>query len=145
MGGLPLLLLYLHATLSLYTWTATAATPRILIYSATRDFRHDSIPTAIQALKANQASIGAEFDATEDETQFTDSILANYDTILFLSTTGEGELPSKCALLRDADFEKSLTVPGRTRSKSIWTLEALSWAYTLRRIPCGTRHFISES
>ena len=107
MGGLSLLLLYLHATLSLYTWTATAATPRILIYSATRDFRHDSIPTAIQALKANQASIGAEFDATEDETQFTDSILANYDTILFLSTTGEGELPSKRASLCDADFARS--------------------------------------
>ncbi|KJA26377.1 hypothetical protein HYPSUDRAFT_36688 [Hypholoma sublateritium FD-334 SS-4] len=89
MDGLPFLLLLLCSLLSLYTSTATAATPRILIYSATRDFRHDSIPTAIEALKANQATIGAEFDATEDEAQFTDSILASYDTILFLSTTGE--------------------------------------------------------
>lgn len=104
MGGLPFLLLCLCSLPSFYTSTETAATPRILIYSATRDFRHDSIPTAIEALKANQASIGAEFDATEDETQFTDSILANYDTILFLSTTGEGELPNKCSLSCEAYF-----------------------------------------
>ncbi|KAF8072032.1 class I glutamine amidotransferase-like protein [Lyophyllum atratum] len=62
---------------------------RILIYSATAGFRHDSIPTAIAALKAREASINVEFDATEDKAQFTDSILAGFDAVLFLSTTGE--------------------------------------------------------
>ncbi|KAF9484341.1 class I glutamine amidotransferase-like protein [Pholiota conissans] len=69
--------------------TANAAKARILIYSATRDFRHDSIPTAIEALKAKQDAINAQFDNTEDQTQFTDDNLSGFDTILFLSTTGE--------------------------------------------------------
>lgn len=62
---------------------------RVLIYSATAGFRHDSIPTAIAALKAKRTSINVEFDATEDRAQFTDTVLAGYDALLFLSTTGE--------------------------------------------------------
>ncbi|KAG5645558.1 hypothetical protein DXG03_005833 [Asterophora parasitica] len=62
---------------------------RVLIYSATAKYRHDSIPTAIDALKAKGASINVEFDATEDRNQFTDQGLAGYDAVLFLSTTGE--------------------------------------------------------
>ncbi|KAF8199638.1 trehalose utilization-domain-containing protein [Pholiota molesta] len=83
-----LILLCLFLALSIPT-AVDAAKARILIYSATRDFRHDSIPTAIEALKARQDSINAQFDNTEDQTQFTDDVLSNYDTILFLSTTGE--------------------------------------------------------
>lgn len=68
-------------------------TPRVLIYSATAEgsFRHDSIPTAIQSLKDNQDSIDVAFDNTEDAARFTDSNLANYDAVVFLSTVGEGE------------------------------------------------------
>jgi hypothetical protein len=66
---------------------------RILIYSATREFRHDSIPTAIQAIKANQSAINAVFDNTEDQTQFNDQILAQYDALVFLDNTGEGDSP----------------------------------------------------
>ncbi|TFK49891.1 class I glutamine amidotransferase-like protein [Heliocybe sulcata] len=62
---------------------------RILIYSATRDFRHDSIPTAIDALKAKGSSISVSFDNTEDPTRFTDDVLKQYDAILFLDNTGE--------------------------------------------------------
>jgi hypothetical protein len=64
---------------------------RILIYSATRDFRHDSIPTAIQAMRANQSTINAQFDNTEDQTQFNDQVLAGYDALVFLDNTGEGQ------------------------------------------------------
>lgn len=63
---------------------------RVLVYSATRDFRHDSIPTAIQSMKASQHSIYAEFDNTEDQTQFNDWVLAGYDALIFLDNTGEG-------------------------------------------------------
>ena len=69
---------------------------RILIYSATRNFRHDSIPTAIEALRAKGSSINVVFDNTEDETVFSDQGLAGYDALLFLSNTGEGEL-CQCA------------------------------------------------
>ncbi|KAF8623652.1 hypothetical protein AX17_007351 [Amanita inopinata Kibby_2008] len=61
---------------------------KILIYSATREYRHDSIPTATQALKSQGSSINVIFENTEDQNQFTDDTLANYDAILFLSNTG---------------------------------------------------------
>lgn len=67
-----------------------AATARLLLFSATQRFRHASIPTAIRVLQERGASIDAEFDATEDPSFFTDANLANYDALVFLSTTGEG-------------------------------------------------------
>ncbi|GLB40513.1 putative trehalose utilisation [Lyophyllum shimeji] len=84
----------LFVFLSLFLINATLAQrqsipARVLIYSATARFRHDSIPTAIAALKAKGAAINVEFDATEDRAQFTDTVLAGYDAVLFLSTTGE--------------------------------------------------------
>lgn len=69
--------------------TINAAHARLLIYSATQRFRHDSIPTAIEQLNAKGGEIDVQFDATEDQTQFSDANLAKYDGILFLSTTGE--------------------------------------------------------
>lgn len=68
---------------------AQRSAPRVLIYSATAAYRHDSIPTAIRVLKENGASINTTFDATEDRTFFTDSNLKSYDAIVFLSNTGE--------------------------------------------------------
>ena len=76
---------------ALYPPTVDAGHARLLIYSATRRFRHDSIPTAIEQLKSKGGEIDVEFDATEDQTQFSDANLAKYDGVLFLSTTGEGE------------------------------------------------------
>lgn len=65
---------------------------RLLIYSATAGFRHDSIPTAIGRLREKADTINVEFDATEDRSQFTLDNLSIYDGIVFLSTTGEGNL-----------------------------------------------------
>ena len=76
---------------ALYLPVVDAAHARLLIYSATQRFRHDSIPTAIEQLKSKGGEIDVEFDATEDQTQFSDANLAKYDGVLFLSTTGEGE------------------------------------------------------
>ncbi|KAJ7510372.1 class I glutamine amidotransferase-like protein [Mycena galericulata] len=74
-----------------YAWTVHSLAPaRVLLYTATKGYRHDSIPTAIDALKQMGSSINLAFDNTEDETQFTDGNLANYDAIMFISTTGEG-------------------------------------------------------
>ncbi|KAJ3557587.1 hypothetical protein NM688_g1389 [Phlebia brevispora] len=54
---------------------------RALIYSATADFRHDSIPTAIQAMKTKGPFYNITFDQTEDQGWFTDEQLAQYDAI----------------------------------------------------------------
>ena len=70
------------------------STAHILLYTATADFRHDSIPTAIQVLHnqstSNGGSFNVRFDATEDRAQFTDGNLGGYDAVMFVSTTGEG-------------------------------------------------------
>ncbi|KAJ3799727.1 class I glutamine amidotransferase-like protein [Lentinula aff. detonsa] len=75
--------------LSTLVASSLATNARVLIYSATADFRHDSIPTAIQALQSKQSSFGIRFENTEDKAQFTDQILAQYDALLFLDNTGE--------------------------------------------------------
>ncbi|KAJ3714905.1 trehalose utilization-domain-containing protein [Lentinula guzmanii] len=75
--------------LSTLVASSLATNARVLIYSATADFRHDSIPTAIQALQSKQSSFGIQFENTEDKAQFTDQILAQYDALLFLDNTGE--------------------------------------------------------
>ena len=75
---------------SLSSLALAASTPRVLIYSATDQFRHDSIPTAVQALKDAGMSASITFDATEDESLFTDDNLKQYDALVFLSNTGEG-------------------------------------------------------
>jgi hypothetical protein len=88
-GVIACLLLFHIATI--WIPSARAATARLLIYSATTAFRHDSIPTAIRALQT-APSVDAIFDATEDASDFNDANLAKYDALIFLSTTGEGEL-----------------------------------------------------
>ncbi|EGN99081.1 hypothetical protein SERLA73DRAFT_181885 [Serpula lacrymans var. lacrymans S7.3] len=84
-------LCYLLGLLSFFVFYSLAqqGSARILIYSATKGFRHDSIPTAIQALKMKGSSINVVFDNTEDETQFNGQVLAQYDALLFLDTTGQ--------------------------------------------------------
>ena len=82
----------LHCTLSvlLLPVLVQSGPARGLIYSATADYRHDSIPVARDALIARGQSINVQFDATEDKTQFTDAGLASYDVLIFLMNTGEG-------------------------------------------------------
>ncbi|KAJ3876060.1 class I glutamine amidotransferase-like protein [Lentinula edodes] len=75
--------------LALFAPSAFATNAKVLIYSATEDFRHDSIPTAIQALQSKGPSFDIQFETTEDKAQFTDQYLARYDALLFLDNTGE--------------------------------------------------------
>jgi len=63
--------------------------PRLLVFSRTTGFRHDSIPAGIQALREIAQVRGWTIDATEDPAKFTDAQLANYDAVVFLCTTGD--------------------------------------------------------
>ncbi|MGI5240478.1 ThuA domain-containing protein [Dactylosporangium sp. CA-139066] len=62
---------------------------KVLVFSKTTGFRHDSIPAGIQAIKNLGAANNFTVDATEDDTLFTDAYLAQYKTVVFLSTTGD--------------------------------------------------------
>ncbi|MGV0101023.1 ThuA domain-containing protein [Streptomyces californicus] len=62
---------------------------RVLVFSKTAGFRHDSIPAGIEALKEIGKDTGITVDSTESAAQFTTSNLARYDAVAFLSTTGD--------------------------------------------------------
>ncbi len=62
---------------------------RVLVFSRTAGFRHDSIAVGITALKELGKSSNITVDATEEAGQFTTSNLARYDSVVFLSTTGD--------------------------------------------------------
>ncbi|MFJ3326077.1 ThuA domain-containing protein [Streptomyces griseus] len=62
---------------------------RVLVFSKTAGFRHDSIPDGIAALKEIGKETNITVDSTESAAQFTTSNLARYDAVAFLSTTGD--------------------------------------------------------
>ncbi|MGI5193604.1 ThuA domain-containing protein [Streptomyces sp. CA-288835] len=62
---------------------------RVLVFSKTAGFRHDSIPEGIAAVKDLGAANGFAVDATENGAAFTSRNLAKYDAVVFLSTTGD--------------------------------------------------------
>ena len=45
--------------------TMVIATPRVLVYTATRGYRHDSIPTAIEVLGQQAGAWNVSFEFTE--------------------------------------------------------------------------------
>lgn len=74
----------------LTTVISFAQTPyKVLIYSATAGFRHDSITNGITTIQALGVTNNFTADATEDSNQFTDAILAQYKAVIFLNTTGD--------------------------------------------------------
>ena len=62
---------------------------RVLMLTATAGFRHDSIPTAREALTSLGPANGFTITATEDLSAFTTSNLSNYDLVMFANTSGE--------------------------------------------------------
>ncbi|MDG9715828.1 ThuA domain-containing protein [Streptomyces sp. DH24] len=65
------------------------ADKRVLVFSKTAGFRHDSIPEGVATVKQLGATGGFTVDATEDAGAFTAANLRRYDAVVFLSTTGD--------------------------------------------------------
>jgi uncharacterized protein len=63
--------------------------PRLLVYSRTTGYRHDSIPAGIRALRLLGEQAGDTVDATEDPAVFTPAGLSRYAVLVFLSTSGD--------------------------------------------------------
>ncbi|MFG6201294.1 ThuA domain-containing protein [Nonomuraea sp. JJY05] len=70
---------------------ATAAEPafKVLVFSKTTGFRHDSIPEGIAAVQKLGQDNNFAVDTTEDSALFTDQNLAQYQAVVFMSTTGD--------------------------------------------------------
>jgi cytochrome c len=62
---------------------------KVLVFTKTEGFRHDSIPAGIAAIRMLAKDNGFQIDATEDATQFATDNLANYAAVIFLNTTGD--------------------------------------------------------
>jgi len=62
---------------------------RVLVFSKTSGFRHDSIPEGVSLIRALGAAHGFRVDASEDASRFTRKALAGYRVVIFLNTTGE--------------------------------------------------------
>ncbi|MFI9584250.1 ThuA domain-containing protein [Streptomyces sp. NPDC052236] len=61
----------------------------VLVFSKTTGFRHDSIPAGIQMIRELGAANDFTVAATEDSAKFTTANLAQYETVVFLNTTGD--------------------------------------------------------
>lgn len=62
---------------------------RVLAFTRTTGFRHDSIPDALDALRRIGGESGFDVDVTEDPAAFRDANLAAYRAVVFLLTTGD--------------------------------------------------------
>jgi len=75
------------AALFMSATAAAAGKTRVLIYSGSTGFRHDSIPAAVEAVKAMATKSGYGVDATEDPEVFTAEKLKAYKAIVLVSTS----------------------------------------------------------
>lgn len=62
---------------------------RVLVYSRTTGYRHDSIPAGVATVGELGAEHGFTVDATEDPAVFTPDNLSRYAAVVFLNTTGD--------------------------------------------------------
>lgn len=60
---------------------------RLLVFSYTDGWRHDSIEAGVEAIELLGEENGVSVYATEDSGHFTEYDLSNYDAIIFLNTT----------------------------------------------------------
>lgn len=63
--------------------------PRVLVFSKTKGFRHDSIETAQKVLQELGAKNGFTVVTTEDDKVFTSENLKKFDVVAFVLTTGD--------------------------------------------------------
>ncbi|MEU7847051.1 ThuA domain-containing protein [Micromonospora parva] len=79
----------LASLVALPTPASAAPLTKVLVFSKTAGFRHSSIPNGIAAIQQLGAANGFTVTSTEDATQFTTSNLAQYQAVVFMSTTGD--------------------------------------------------------
>ena len=66
----------------------SAAGDRMLVFTRTAGYRHDSIPAAVAAIRDLAARHGIEVEHTEDAGVFRPDDLARFKAVGFVNTTG---------------------------------------------------------
>ncbi len=73
----------------IFTSCETDQPDRILVFSKTSGYRHESIRDGKQALLSLGQEHGVVVDTTEDASVFNDELLPGYKAVVFLSTTND--------------------------------------------------------
>jgi cytochrome c len=69
--------------------SCTQQRPRVLVFSKTKGYRHESIEAGKEAIFKIASKNNFEVDTTENASAFADENLKNYRAVIFLSTTGD--------------------------------------------------------
>ncbi len=62
---------------------------KVLVFSKTKGFKHESIPQGIKAIVQLGNENGFHVDTTKNSAHFTDDKLKEYNAVVFLNTTGD--------------------------------------------------------
>jgi glucose/arabinose dehydrogenase/cytochrome c551/c552/type 1 glutamine amidotransferase len=81
--------------------------PKVLIFSKTAGFVHESIPDGIAAIKKLGISNGFAVDVTNDAAKIKEENLSQYAAVIWLSTTGD-----VLNHYQEADFERYIQAGG---------------------------------
>src|SRR5690606_22425658 len=82
-------------------------TPKVLVFSKTSGFRHESIEVGKNALMDLGIKNGFAVDTTEDASRFTEDNLKQYRAVVFLNTT-QNVLDD----IQQADFKRFIEAGG---------------------------------
>ncbi|TDQ15122.1 glucose/arabinose dehydrogenase [Algoriphagus boseongensis] len=81
--------------------------PKVLVFSKTAGFYHESIPNGIAAIQKLGAENGFEVDTTKNAENINEENLAQYAAVIFVSTTGD-----VLNHYQEADFERYIQSGG---------------------------------
>lgn len=81
--------------------SAAKPAPKVLIFSGSTGFRHDSIPAADAAIKGIATKLGYGADVSEDPAVFSKENLAQYKAIVLVSNTTDPKKPESEYLTGD--------------------------------------------
>ncbi|MFY0653572.1 MAG: ThuA domain-containing protein [Cyclobacteriaceae bacterium] len=103
---------FLFCILAIFFFTVScddSETPerRVLVFSKTEGYRHESIETGVETIKKLGEKKGFEVDATEDASVFNEENLKNYAAVIFLNTT-----QNVLDYYQQADFERYIQAGG---------------------------------
>src|SRR5690242_9565866 len=86
LSGLPSFLLFMLLGISC---SEEHGETRVLVFSKTTVFRHESIPSGIEAIRKLGRRLHFSVDTTENAERFNEENLRRYSAVIFLSTTGD--------------------------------------------------------
>lgn len=94
-------------TITIFFSCSDSKEQKVMVFSKTAGFRHNSIPSGIAAIEKMGKEKGFSVFATEDATYFTEEQLKQYSTIIFLNSTGD--LLNE---VQQAEFERYIQAGG---------------------------------